>query len=155
MQSSESREERHKKNSDFVDSLRASVFDSRGESTSASQRKRYNPDSKKTKQKKKPYKMLPLANKLLTNNRVKSVIVATVTSFIQSYFLHSCLWTAALLVDAPFTTFYQRTCSLVECSKQVFLQHSTTVTVICCSCPNLFETCYCIKFTISIIYKNQ
>ena len=38
-------------------------------------------------------------------------------------------------------TCYQSTCLPAECSRQVFMEHSTTFTVFCCSCINLFETC--------------
>ena len=36
---------------------------------------------------------------------------------------------------------YQLTCLPVECSRQVFFEHSTVFPIFCCSCPNFFGMC--------------
>lgn len=55
------------------------------------------------------------------------------------------LWTAEPYKDHDDITCYQQTFLPNKCSKQLFLENSTTFPVFCCTCTNLFQMCFCRK----------
>lgn len=74
-----------------------------------------------------------------------------VTTLHKTSWPRSWLWTTEPYKDASFIpshddiTCYQRTCLPNKCSKQLFLENSTTFPVFCCPCTNLFKMSFCRK----------